>query len=362
MLRPFLGFLALTVAASVFQAAWIVSLAVFVSERYPLLSGGAAASWMIASSYLASVFSSTLDARRSLPWGLALMALGMMTLGMWSPRAGIMGCVLVPLGLGLARASQLTLVSGLSQLEPSRAFSIYNAAINLAYLSGGVAANYFRARLGWDGLWLISAVVIGLSSLGSLFVAPVPRSAPSGTPSPWNPLAMVVILLVVTTYFFVAAQFQTVLALLVEQECPQIRSGGLGAAHGLGVLVFSVVQSVFRGGKGSSTALAVGLLSIAGSFALLASTGRLDSVQVFVAVGLVSVGETVVGANMQALGSRLAGLGRSAYWLAALVGYALSGAASMVWQPALRQAYLLTVAGLCLLSGVVALLGLNRDR
>jgi hypothetical protein len=108
--------------------------------------------------------------------------------------------------------------------------------------------------------------------------------------------------------------------------------------------------------------LSIGLLFVAGSFVFLAATARLDSLQVFVSVGLVSVGETVVGANMQALGSRLAGFGRWAYWLAALFGYALSGAAALVWQPALRHTYLLTIAGLCLVSGGIALAGLRSDR
>jgi hypothetical protein len=356
-IRLFSGFLAISIVASVFQAAWIISLAVFLAERFPLLSGGAIASGAIAFSYVTSILARG-NARRGLTWGLQIIALGMAALskGIW------WGCLIVAAGLGLVRASQLSLVAGLSTLEPSRAFSLYNAAINLAYLMGGIAAYGISSRLGWNGLWLVSAIVSGIASLASLFINPVPRSETNRTPAKWQPLAVVALLVVVTTYFFVAAQYQTVLAILVEQECPRIRSGGLGAAHGLGVLVFSLLQSAVRGNKGNARALAVGLLFVAGSFVLLAATARLDSLQVFVSVGLVSVGETVVGANMQALGSRLAGLGRSAYWLAALVGYLLSGAASLVWQPALRQAYLLTIAGLCLLSGAVALLGLKRDR
>lgn len=346
------------------QAAWLVTFSVYLSQHYPNLPASTIAGAVVAGSYLASVMLAPSASLRGLRYGLVCSAVGLACLTRSDPLA----VALVAIGSGWARPSYQRLVADLrpDSMTASRAFAIYSVVVNLAYVVGGVGADWLRLSHGWRGLFGSAACATALASLATLSI-PAPQTTaphPSDQPIPLGFSAWA-LLAAVATYFLASAQFQTVIPLIAERETfggwLALKAGSLGAVHGFAVLCLTLVQSARTGSEGSPFAVASGIVMIGMCFVGLATLHYpTHTIGVLISVAIMSVGETWVSNHMQALGSRLAGLGRSAYWLAAAVGYLMSALWSIRWTTLSHGSFFLAVGAICFLVSLLVLRAFSR--
>jgi hypothetical protein len=250
-------------------------------------------------------------------------------------------------------------------MSASRAFAIYSVVANLAYFLGGFGADLLRRFFGWQGLFGVGAFCTLVATAATLWLRE-PQTTGSRHRDEAIPLGLSAwgLLAAVAAYFLASAQFQTVLPLVVEAETVSggwLRAGSLGAVHGLGVLCLTLGQSARSGSEGSPMVLACGIAVIGACFWLLAILHYPTTPSwILVVVALMSAGETLVGAHMLALGSRLAGLGRSAYWLASALGYCASAVWAVKWHAMSHASFFAAVAAACVLVSLWVLLAFRK--
>ena len=350
---PFALLMACSLLALTSQAAWLVTFSVYLSLQYPSLPASTIAGAVVAGSYLASVLLAPSASLRGLRYGLLCSAVGLACLTRSDPLA----VALVAVGTGWARPSYQRLVAALrpDNMTSSRAFSIYSAVVNLGYVVGGFGADWLRLSFGWGGLFGSAACATALASLATLSIREPEATSPHGSDRP-IPLGVSAwaLLAAVATYFLGSAQFQTVLPLIAEHETfggwPSLRAGSLAAVHGFAVLMLTLVQTARIGSEGSPVAVAGGIAMIGLCFVGLAGLHYpTHTIGVLLSVAVMSVGETWLSNHLQALGSRLAGLGRSAYWLAAAVGYVVSALWSIEWTTLSHRSFFLSIGAVCVL-------------
>jgi hypothetical protein len=259
-------------------------------------------------------------------------------------------------------------------MSVSRAFAVYSGLLNAGWMCGGIGADFLRFGLGWAWLFRVLAF---LSILGVLVATRLKPPKTAGTSARDTPLSggivSVVLILSVAVFYLASAQFVTSVPLIVEGEtlplvfvglgALDLKAGTLGGLHGGFVLALTLWQSARPGSAGSPIMLALGLLIIAASFGVLALLHYPTiPVWIVVVVAAMSLGETLSVNHMLALGSRLAGFGRSAYWIAATVGYVISGSWGMLWETWTHRGFFAVLALVCIVVGAGMLLALTRAR
>lgn len=361
---PFSKLLACSWLASTMQSAWLVTFSVYLSEHHPSFPASTVACAVVACSYAASVLLAPYASLRGLRSGLSLSAIGFACL----THCDILAVALVAIGSGWARPSYQRLVAALrpDTVTASRAFAIYSAVVNLAYVGGGFGADWLRVSYGWRALFGLTACATGLAALATWSIRQPETTNPSQVDRP-IPLGFAAwsLLAAVATYFLASAQFQTVIPLITERETfggwLSLKAGSLGAVHGFAVLCLTLVQSTRKGSEGSPVSVAGGIAAMGLCFFGLAGLHYpTHESGVLLSLLIMSAGETWAVNHMQALGSRLAGLGRSAYWLAAVVGYLVSALWSLEWHALSHRSFFLAVGAVCVLVSLSVLRAFSR--
>lgn len=345
------------------QGAWLTTLSVYLESRYSSLPASAVASALVALSYLCSVLLVGRSSARCLKYALVLISAGLSLLTV----ADAIGIALLIIGSGWTRPCVVAQVAAMRPpgMSVSRAFAIYTGLLNAGWMVGGVGADWLRFSLGW--VWLFRALV----ALAVLAAIVCHRLKPVATPQEQRdtpiPMGFVswALIAAVAVFYLVSGQFIVVLPVVVEREClPLIvgsslfalKAGTLGGLHGAFVLILTLTQSTRPGSDGSPSMFALGLVTCAATFVLLALAHYPTTPdRIVVAVAMISIGEMFSVAHMLSLGSRLAGFARSAYWLAATAGYVLSAIWSMFWSTWSHRSFFLSLALACIVVAVVML-------
>lgn len=333
--------------------AWVTSAAVFYASVGTLKSAPALASAAMGVSYLLSVLLSRATSMRSLRWALLLLAVGcaVESVRPWA------GSIFVICGFGLLRPAFLACI-GSSGTDQLRAFQLYSVVLNLGYLVGGFLVDLVRFSYGYG---VLLRVLGGLAFVGLLlslftpaFLPPAQKETPVGRPPWWSAAPL---LAVVAGFYFALAEVATVVGLIAEAETTgdTLKAGAAGGLHGVLVLIATLVFAA-RPTLDAVEARVVGLLLWTASFLLLALVHypTHPSWLVLSLVG-VAIGESLLGPNLMALGSRLAGWASVAYWTAAALGFWANVVYNLGWLERPRTIHFGIIAAVCA-GGVLAVL------
>lgn len=355
--------LSVSLLTAIAQGAWLTTMAVFLAERYPASIVPAMASGATGLSYLLSVLLASWGGLRYLRVGVVLLALGLLLVS----RVVWLGALLTILGSGWLRPVFITMVRDArpQEISAGRAFSIFTVLINVGWVIGSLAADAVRFSLGWSWLYvsmaLLPMVALGLS--GRIQQPAAAADEQRATKSAPLAAALFGLLPAVVCFYLVSAQAQSVLPLLAEAETIPLHIGAhsvamtaglLAATHGGAVLLIALCLSVRQVSIGAVSLLVGGLLLLCTSLVLLAvAKYPVASSWVYLAVLVLSVGESFAAPSMMALGSKLVGLGRNAYWLAATAGYAGSALLGTAWPRWTHAGYFGLLAAFCVIVAVL---------
>lgn len=312
--------LPIALLAHVCTGAWLTSASVYYSAIQPAAEiAPALASGAIGLSYLASVVLASRTSLRDLRIALALLAVGFFLQSV-SPWAG---SAVVIFALGIYRPAILGVV-GRSDPNRIRAFKHYGIVLNLGYLLGGFLADAVRFSVGFTWLLFGLGSLATVAALGSIRLGPsesVVTKQPAASAAT-QPMPMVMSLFAsVAMFSFVLSLLSTTLSLVAEYQT-SLKAGSLGGLHGGLVLLISLTLLAKTSPAQPVLSLVFGLGLWAVGLGGLAATRAPVPLSVLVAaLALMSLGESVIGPNLMALGSRLGGLGTNAYWGAATIGY-----------------------------------------
>lgn len=312
--------LPIALLAHICTGAWLTSASVYYSAivGIPIAKiAPAVASGAIGLSYLVSVLLATRTSLRDLRIALALVAGGLILQASW-PWAG---SAIAIIGFGLLRPAMLGVV-GRSSPNRLRAFQHYTIVINLGYLLGGFLADAVRLSVGYFWLLLVLGSLAAVALLGSIWLGPSESIAPElpREPVATKPALAVSLLGSVAMFYFLMSLVATILSLVAEYQT-SLKAGSLGGLHG-GLVLLITLALVTKPSVEPILSLVLGLglwgLALGG----LAATRTPVPLGVLVtALILMSLGESLIGPNLMALGSRLVGFGMNAYWGAATLGY-----------------------------------------
>lgn len=362
--------MALALLTYICQGAWLTTVAVFLAETHPALPAPALASAEIGLSYLVSVLLAQWNAPRYFRLSSILIGGGLVVIYKFC----WIGTLFLILGTGWIRPIFICLVRATrpARVTANMAFGLYSVLINVGWMVGGLTTDTVRFSVGWPWVYSSVAALMLICWILSHWLAPrVGDTQESKSVGPGLSIASVCgLLAAVVCFYLVSAQFQSVLPLLVENDTVplhvaagkiRLTAGSLAAAHGGLVLLLTLCLSIQRARISSISFLVGGVLLMALSLAVLALVSYpLGSWWVLLTVLVVSVAESCIGPSMLALGSELAGLGRNAYWLAATIGNGASALLGVGWESWSHGAYFGTLAGFCILVGVVLLSTLGR--
>jgi hypothetical protein len=316
---------------------------------------------VLGASYLVSVLAAPhAGARWALSISMMLLASSFASL---LGGATLIAVGLLPIASGLYRpAIMLQLDSRRGSLGTEQVMARYLFLLNLAYLLGPVTADTLRLRVGWAGVFVLCLVACVASLALSLATAQLVETPPTRSSAGPSPRLAVVLAAVIVCY---GLHQQTIgpLALICEVEstpmmllrhAQRLHAGGLAGLHGALVLGGMGLRMVWRWPARWPLFTGMGLVISALAFAVLAfATYPLPQNCLVLALMLLSIGETLTGPGLLALGAKLAGFRRSLYWLAAALGYLGGGALSVLWGCLSHRTYLLTIGGVCLVSATL---------
>ena len=119
-----------------------------------------------------------LGPRRASGTALALLALGLTTIGLWNAPAGLyVGTVVFAAGQALAFPALLTLaVAGTPVSERSSVVGTFTACADIGFAVGALALGGVAAFAGYESVFLAGALA---SIAGAILLARVPRPAPA---------------------------------------------------------------------------------------------------------------------------------------------------------------------------------------
>jgi MFS family permease len=115
-----------------------------------------------------------LGAKRSSGSAIALMAAGLLTLGLWKDPVGLYaGTVVLAFGAALGFPALMTLaVGGAEESERSSVVGTFSACADVGYALGALSLGGVAAVVGYDGVFIVSA---GVALVGALVLARLPE-------------------------------------------------------------------------------------------------------------------------------------------------------------------------------------------
>lgn len=368
------GFAALVVIAAVASL-----LTVYLQSYDRNLPAVAVACAILGATYLFSVALSIFGAHRiALSVSLGAMSLGLlaMAISINAPDGEILRLIallLIVSSIGLYRPAIVYQVGRFctDSRDRHRAFAIYTAIIQLAYVLGPAAADYLR--LDSEATWYRTLTML-FAVAGGGFLATLPllsistKALPDQCANPQKSNAFLIMVLVcIATFYALQAQLVSVLATLVESKTiPMeigpwtlaLKAGSLASLHGFMVFALSLLcgVSIFKRHYHGALLTAIALVLYAGSFAFLSKqTWPISQWWIVLCFLCFSMAEALINPSLLTIGSRMVGARQGLYWLAAGAGYWTGAILGVLWERWPHSRYLAAISLGCLVvaAGVI---------
>lgn len=317
-------------------AVWLSLLAVYLGD--PVVPG-----LIVGASYGVS----GLAVRGVLPRQVLAIALLALAAGSALVGFGWPSWTLIAIGIGLLRPGLLAVASTLFA-DPGEGAAVYNGALNVGWLLGGVAGDLLRAAFGWSAMFNIVAVVFALSAALSIFLGGErlpPRVQPAQRPTAFA----ITLLILVGLYAALSAQSNGVAPLVLESGSGVIHAGMLASLHAALVAGGSALWVLGRMHLSANRAriAGVGLLVASVSFLIVASASRPGSEHIVGYIVVFGLAEAILTPTVLSFAGTLPSVQRVLFWWVHGFGFLAGALLAKAWRPLGTRSYFALLAALC---------------